>query len=679
MAYWNELLITCLDEDGRLRLYTMDDIGSTSMTLVSDRSDKYDKEWNKKRIKQVDPLPSNFDFNGKTVDEAYHLKSGKKRLRYDQCSNTWTSKHDKTYYLTTYPTIYLGNVFIHNVRSYYENNYKIEDDFFGQGWYDVSYGNFTPLTHGHQEYLDSIDHEQGMFINKIQGPGTDKTDSIVYINSRTYNSQSQPGYNYVVQPIDILTNYSGVYFGYPEFDNDDLGNNLIVKLKDLDSASDTLRDISIKGYFNVQPNYMDDEYDGQSAGDGGNEVILPHLYGASPRMDHVTSISDEQVKFTVTWEDKEYKDYTGENYTGPHISENNYTLTGWINPTLYKWNSGAPLASTELYVSYTFIPPFSQDPILTYGGVEQSGYVSVSELVVSGEYETPEYIGTWLQWKDTDGTWIDLESKPDRHYRFDTDDSAKQILGSPVRAKVGYEFMGGNVYRYSKEVCPSYDNYFDISEITVALSGVKYDKQAASNVPYYQTWIQSVGEQVQVNSMGSTFFTVTDVYAEAEFTLDGNARNIQGKTVGYIPYPKYIWLVGVNYDKIFDASANTKNTWMRITENFVNKDRVKNGYQLAYPNITSSKANDMIDDCTGGQNVENADGIVWTRYDASIWYDNHNDGSFDSNDYTMSVKLGGGKYALFVIVQDSTGWATAYCLTNPKDNYFDSPTRFKFE
>ncbi len=676
MAYWNELLISCIDETGKLRLYTMDSPSSSTMTLVSDQSDKYDQESNKKLISIKDPKPSNYDYN--SPNDAWHVKSGRKRLRYDQSSNMQWGTFEQTYYMSTFPVVYLGNVFINKAKTYYENNFKTQDEYEGIGGYDLLYGNYVPNDHGRPEYLDPVYQGWSVFINKIQGPSTSHEDSIIYLNIEDYSSRSDPTYNYLAQHIDIVTNYSGVYFGYPEFSNDDLGNHLVVRLKDLDSAPATMKDITIGDYFTVHPNYMDDQYDGKFAGDGANEVVQPHLYGAHYRMPHDTNVSDSRVKWTVVWEDEEYKDYTGPNYTGPHISENNYTLTGWLNPTIYKYNSVIPLASTEFAVSYTFVPPFSSDPILTFAGVEQSGYVSVPELVVSGEYQTPQYVGTWIQWKDTDDLWKDVESKPNRHYRFD-DVSAKQFLGSPMRAKVGYEFMGGNVYRYSKEVCPSYDNYFDISDLDVQLSGVKYDKASSSNIPYYQPWIQSTGEQVQVNSMGATFFTVSDVHAEATFTLTGNTRNIQGKTVSHIPFPRYIWLVGVNFDTIFAQSATTKNTWMRISETFVNKDRVKKGYQLAYPNINSSKANDMIADCTGSPDVETAKGIVWKKYTASTYFDDHNDGSFDDNDYTMNVKLGGGKYALFVIVQDSTGWATAYCLTNPEKNFFDSPTKFKFE
>jgi len=264
-------------------------------------------------------------------------------------------------------------------------------------------------------------------------------------------------------------------------------------------------------------------------------------------------------------------------------------------------------------------------------------------------------------------------------FTIDFDGIHKKYIGKALKLRVMYDGLGSNSYTDSQQIYPFYNNYYNLVDLEIKLSGVVYAGDPPVSSGYEAVWFSSIDEVVQINNLSETFYSSADPIVYLSFALAPNLTHINGEQVeaSLMPRPATAYLIAVPYDPSSPLHSQRSNIYFaapwQLGTGVTSADERKK-----FPSVSSLHAINML-------NSADALGAVTTHKTLAVASQPFSKTTYTTNSY---VTLPTGKYGLFLVVLSepdddpdivtTSELATAYCISNPgSDVTFEVPVRVK--
>jgi hypothetical protein len=357
---------------------------------------------------------------------------------------------------------------------------------------------------------------------------------------------------------------------------------------------------------------------------------------------------------------------------GHTLKGDDYILSGTITMYANTVIGNIPIASSGQNIYLEFSSPSDSPVWYNDGTFGLSGYYS-DRFARPFVYKGSSFKRFDITYRDQNG--VHKSITPGAQSRIGFDNTHKNLRGKNLTINTYYDTVAGPEYLSSDPLCPTYSNYYDISDVTLTLSGVKFDKGTSTNVPYEIVYMKEEDDKVLYNKIGNKFQTIADVNVRLDFTLKANTTDLDSISRVHIPAPEEMWLIAVPKTGVNDQDL--RYTFFKISEQYSLPNRDSYGKRQTFPKINTIVANSMVSKCTGSAGVPTSDGIIWQDQTLSPIYSAPSVGSFSENNYTINVNLIQGSWSFYLVVKDSTDIYTGYCISNY--DKFDVPTSNSFE
>ncbi len=368
------------------------------------------------------------------------------------------------------------------------------------------------------------------------------------------------------------------------------------------------------------------------------------------------------------WDDTLFKERTGRS-----ISDTDWFLSGMLRPTLSNVHTGNSIAYSDLYSEYTFSHPIDTG-VFYYGTSNDviSGYYNDETLSVY----TPTHsaaIKSILHYNDGDNDQIiDLKGKTS----INLNTTQHSLRGKQCQIQSHFSTIASDYKTYSPPVVPTYNDYYDIQNVVVTMSGIRYDP-SLGRIRYTTDYMRETAGVIQQNYLARQFSSVDEAMMVVSFNASANTTGVGNETRSYTPHPSGIWLINISKEALYVPAV--RNYFLKIKESAMLSERNTPNESTKFPKISSRVAAGMTGLCTGTPHVRNARSIVWN----SIFPNNPDapeNGTFTNEDYTIYTTLTQDSWAPFIVISatgtDGHQNYTGYCLSNIVN--YDVPTAGAF-
>ena len=385
-------------------------------------------------------------------------------------------------------------------------------------------------------------------------------------------------------------------------------------------------------------------------------------------------LTNSKLTTSVEWDSKIYSAVTGGT-----LGQHDYTLSGIFSIEVFLDTQGGRY-SPVAYHEYSHVNEFIDSlpsflPLFTKGGGPAiSGYNNASATTIVIDESSDNFVRSALEYRDITGVLRTIDVEPDQNLRF-INQTYKKLLGQNCRIRAFYKSIGDEQSVYSEYLCPTFEEYYDLTSIQLTMSGTRYDKGSGMDEGYDQIYMKTSNETVTQNQVGKTFKTTQDVRSVLEFTLESNQIDFNNIPRVFHPSPEDMYLIAVPRNAL--KNPVIRDIVLRIPESQVIDQREIQRRWVDYPKVDTLASSGIVDLCTGSPDVPTSDGLIWNSIGPLAVNENPNEGTFSQNSYTISTKIDGGSWAMFLIIKDSTGNFTGYCVSNQL--YFELPTKNAFE
>jgi len=387
---------------------------------------------------------------------------------------------------------------------------------------------------------------------------------------------------------------------------------------------------------------------------------------------HMTPEWDNTLnRFAMNWHNGAYKSLTGNDGI-----DDDFTISGELITSLYDSVTGGKLYEETIDYSYAYVSNpidplwLNNDKTLSLSGYssEFRTYITPDQdNIVRAEvvYEDASNIVQSIPIIST-GTSLNFWS-----YH-------KYLRGKSLEIKAYYETLAGNFVKTSEVLCPVIKNYYDIKDLTLTLSGIKYDRGLSTEVGYEVPYLKEVDDVVLYNKFKNQFQTITDAHTRVDFTLTANEIDMQDIERNYTPAPETLWLIAIPATQKDNAIVKARyfdiQTGYMLERDSITKTNT-------FPKFDTDAAVRMIDwldvETPNSPTTGLIEGVMFNTQTLSPIYEFPSDGEFIENTYTINVDLLQDSWAFFLIIKDSTDQYTGYCVSNPIK--FEVPSSDSFD
>lgn len=377
--------------------------------------------------------------------------------------------------------------------------------------------------------------------------------------------------------------------------------------------------------------------------------------------------NDTSYNLKTTWDNISYIINTERT-----LKADDYILSGDIQLYGTTMLGEVPIAMSGEPIYFQFGGPSTSPRLYDDGIPSLSGYYSGKDVNVYVQPDsTLQHAKAWYVNKSNVFKNVPVTNGSELRFK----DAHKDMRGKNMRITATYKTIAGVEELYSEYMCSSFNNYYDIEDVELVLSGIKYDKGLSTNVSYEITYLKESNNKLLYNKIGNKFQTIQDVNARLGFKVKANTTDLDSVEWSYVPAPEKLWLIAV--PKTALNNINVRFGFFKVSDTFVLSSRDTYSKTTKFPKLNSVAAKAMALSCTGSAGVPTSDGIIWQDQNLTPIYDAPSVGSFDENTYTINVGLNQNSWAFYLVIKDSTDTYTGYCISNYQK--FDIPTSKSFE
>lgn len=385
------------------------------------------------------------------------------------------------------------------------------------------------------------------------------------------------------------------------------------------------------------------------------------------KKDPVYKFSNSSYSVTFPWDDNYYKIITGSSIA------DTWNLVGYFQNSVVSKYLGLPLDYISVYTDTTFSHPTLTGCFYYLDSdIMISGYYNDSSISVYTPVST-KLAKMHLYYSDDNGEQF-IDSKNLTSINLIT--SHKNLRGKNCHIKTYYNTIADEFYNLSSSVVPIYENYFDIEDVTLTMSGTRNDP-SLGDIEYTSNTLSETNGIVTENRINRTFMSIGEVKCILNLTVKGNTIDYDNITRVLNPYPRDIWFIAIPKSGL--SNETLKNIFLKISDDVILINRDTPYEKTKYPKINSSIAKSMSELCTGTANTLTAEGVIWNKLTPGN-FEIPEDGTFSEDTYTIDIILPQGSWAPFLVISDMgvSGHAnyTGYCLSNL--NNYEAPNKSSF-
>lgn len=397
-------------------------------------------------------------------------------------------------------------------------------------------------------------------------------------------------------------------------------------------------------------------------------VNMRNLFSARYGMDTSMKVYNAtHYAFTTEWDNKVYK-----NITGTSLESEGFIISGVLAVKLYGINNvllheQSFNAYSNEFSHFETIPNFYR----TSSDTPISGYVNLNWVKVNLSSDD-SLTRSEIVYRDEFNRWQNFKIPQGGRLNFRK--NHKHLNGKVLKIKAYYKTISNDVKSYSNTLCSAYRNYFDIDDVSLVMSGVRYNPITSGTVGYTDAYMDEDSGTININKIGQKFQTIASGWANVNFTLNTNETDIYDNIRLKSPAPSGIYLLAIPITSKNDVDV--KRLCLQIPSNRVlNRGTINK--QSLFPSINTSGGEEIITLCTGSPNTPTAKGIMWNTQNTIPVYDAPETGEFLTNTYTINVLLYHNSFMFYLVIEDSESNYSCYCISNPPT--FDMPTIDKFQ
>ncbi len=566
--------------------------------------------------------------------QGYVLNGSANTVIYEKSAKGYSASDAVTHinYFGTYPSYYLSSVFVNNPMAD-----SVSDNV-----------NFRTTNTGNTYRVD-VDEFSTSDLTLYQGVSSDSNNQIAKITlqyGRNRGTRIRPH-------VDLEPSFGAVTIT-DNFQEKTLQINFPNNNVDIGSITTTPKLI------------MTQAYNQSSAVKIADSIVDVNDFSMIPTWDKTLN------RFNIPWGNLTYKERTGNDGI-----DDDFILSGELIATLYDPGNGGKLYEETIDYYYSYGPDNIYNPIwLDDQTIPISGYVN--DAHVYQDIDQTNIDRTLMVWYDEAGTQ-QTQSIDNAGYRINFWQSSKRIRGKAVKIRAYYQTMAGLFAKESDVLCPVIKNYYNIKDLTLTLSGIKYDSDLSTEVGYEIPYLKEVDDVVLYNKFDNQFQTITETHARVDFTLAANTTDIDGDVERiYCPAPEQMWLVAVpksqkNNTRVNDIYFDIQSAALFPRESIATTYNFPKCKTLAAEWMVNWLDSETPNIPTSGK----MDGIMFNTEVLSPIYEFPSDGNFVENTYTIKVDLLQDSWAFYLIIKDSTDQYTGYCISNPIK--FEVPSRDSFD
>jgi hypothetical protein len=390
-----------------------------------------------------------------------------------------------------------------------------------------------------------------------------------------------------------------------------------------------------------------------------NDLLDPK-YGMNTS---TTVYSSTFYGFNIDWDNKIYK-----NLTGSSLQSASFIVSGTLVVDLYGLND----VLLNKYYFGTFSNEFAHPTVppnfyRVSPGTPLSGYVNLSWVRANMDAATG-LTRAEVVYTDETGEQKNFGIEPGGRINFWK--NHLKLNGKVAKIKAYYKTISNDVKLYSDELCSAYQNYYQLDSMVLSMSGY-----LASGSGLVKVFIDGDEGTIDVNKTGDRFKTEVSGWCSVNFDTTANTTDIYSNPRVRIPEIATIYLIAVPLSAKSDADV--QRLALQIPHDRILSGRDTEDKKQSFPNINNEGANALTSLCTGSANTPTAKGVIWNSHSPVPTFYSPAGGTFDTDNYTIDVQLQNGSWIFYLVINDSEGSHTAYCLSNPP--YWEMPTSDSFE